>query len=91
MALAKMLWVAVMVLVLGLAFAAEAQYVRGPRGGCYTFSASGRKRYVERSLCDPKGSARPSDSSRYHRGPRGGCYKITASGNKQYVDRSLCR
>ena len=27
-------------------------YYRGPRGGCYTYSASGRKRYVERSLCN---------------------------------------
>lgn len=27
-------------------------YIRGPRGGCYTFSASGNKRYVDRSLCD---------------------------------------
>lgn len=27
-------------------------YTRGPRGGCYTYSASGRKRYVDRSLCN---------------------------------------
>lgn len=27
-------------------------YIRGPRGGCYTLSASGRKRYVDRSMCD---------------------------------------
>lgn len=27
-------------------------YIRGPRGGCYTFSSSGRKRYVARSMCD---------------------------------------
>jgi hypothetical protein len=27
-------------------------YIRGPRGGCYTYSASGRKRYVDRSLCN---------------------------------------
>jgi hypothetical protein len=26
-------------------------YYTGPRGGCYTYSASGRKRYVDRSLC----------------------------------------
>lgn len=26
-------------------------YHVGPRGGCYTYSASGRKRYVDRSLC----------------------------------------
>jgi uncharacterized protein YraI len=27
-------------------------YFRGPRGGCYTYSASGRKRYVDHSLCN---------------------------------------
>jgi hypothetical protein len=26
-------------------------YYTGPRGGCYTYRASGRKRYVDRSLC----------------------------------------
>ena len=30
---------------------ASLSYFRGPRGGCYTYSASGRKRYVDRSLC----------------------------------------
>jgi hypothetical protein len=27
-------------------------YYTGPRGGCYTYSASGRKRYVDRSMCN---------------------------------------
>jgi hypothetical protein len=27
-------------------------FIRGPRGGCYTLSSSGRKRYVDRSLCN---------------------------------------
>lgn len=27
-------------------------YHIGPRGGCYTYSASGNKRYVDRSYCD---------------------------------------
>ena len=27
-------------------------YYIGPRGGCYTYSASGRKRYVDRSYCN---------------------------------------
>lgn len=30
----------------------NSNYIRGPRGGCYTFTASGRKKYVDRSLCD---------------------------------------
>lgn len=27
-------------------------YIRGPRGGCYYYSSSGRKIYVDRSLCN---------------------------------------
>ena len=27
-------------------------YIRGPRGGCYYFSGSGRKVYVDRNLCN---------------------------------------
>jgi hypothetical protein len=27
-------------------------YIRGPRGGCYCLNASGRKVYVDRSLCN---------------------------------------
>ncbi|HEX8363643.1 MAG TPA: SH3 domain-containing protein [Longimicrobium sp.] len=27
-------------------------YYRGPRGGCYTYTASGKKRYVDRSMCN---------------------------------------
>lgn len=30
----------------------NSNYIRGPRGGCYTYSSSGRKRYVDRSLCN---------------------------------------
>lgn len=30
---------------------ASRQYHRGPRGGCYTYSSSGRKRYVDHSYC----------------------------------------
>jgi hypothetical protein len=32
--------------------AADRGYYTGPRGGCYTYSASGRKRYVDRSNCN---------------------------------------
>lgn len=31
---------------------ASSGYYTGPRGGCYTYSASGRKRYVDRSNCN---------------------------------------
>jgi hypothetical protein len=31
--------------------AASHGYYTGPRGGCYTYSASGRKRYVDHSYC----------------------------------------
>src|SRR5215813_12680520 len=30
---------------------ADAQYHQGPRGGCYTITKSGGKRYVDRSMC----------------------------------------
>ncbi len=73
-------------------------YHLGPRGGCYTTTASGTKRYVDHSLCSPatvSGSnqqavPRPFASAKYMRGPRGGCYTLTPNGNKRYVDRSLC-
>jgi len=84
-------------IVLVFSTASEAQYIRGPRGGCYTFSKSGRKRYVDRSMCDrstksgESSGSSGSTASPYHLGPRGGCYKITASGNRRYVDRSLCK
>jgi hypothetical protein len=35
----------------GRSGAASRGYYTGPRGGCYTYSASGRKRYVDRSYC----------------------------------------
>jgi hypothetical protein len=31
--------------------AAGSGYIRGPRGGCYYINSSGRKEYVDRSLC----------------------------------------
>lgn len=31
--------------------AADRGYYTGPRGGCYTYSSSGRKRYVDPSYC----------------------------------------
>lgn len=31
---------------------ASRSYIKGPRGGCYYFSGSGRKVYVDRSLCN---------------------------------------
>jgi hypothetical protein len=31
--------------------AASRGYYTGPRGGCYTYTASGRKRYVDHSYC----------------------------------------
>ena len=33
------------------ASSAASPFIRGPRGGCYTLSKSGNKRYVDRSLC----------------------------------------
>lgn len=85
---------------------ALSEYRLGSRGGCYTLSASGSKRYVDRSRCESARKAAPAtgtvsafdapaaaarSSSRYHLGSRGGCYTISASGSKRYVDREMCR
>ena len=37
----------------------EREYHRGPRGGCYTYTESGNKRYVDRSLCASQAAAEP--------------------------------
>lgn len=39
-------------LVFGFVMAIGVAYIRGPNGGCYTYRNSGRKRYVDRSLCN---------------------------------------
>ena len=31
--------------------APSSQYILGPRGGCYTLTSGGNKRYVDRSMC----------------------------------------
>ena len=43
--------------VLGFSASAHAQYFLGPRGGCYTLTRSGSKRYVDRSMCQQEVSA----------------------------------
>src|SRR4051812_39323325 len=83
----------VILLVLAIP-SADAQYIRGPQGGCYIVSKTGRKQYVDRSMCNGKSGpapTAPSARNAYIQGPRGGCYYITPSGRKQYVDHSLCR
>jgi len=78
--------IALLIAVIALA----APYQRGARGGCYTVSKSGAKRYVDRSFCAAKAVVRPPNP-RFFRGPRGGCYTLSANGGKRYVDRSLCQ
>src|SRR5258707_9794380 len=48
---------------------ANAQYHLGPRGGCYKITKSGRKSYVDRSLCTSSGRTPPSalDTAESHR------------------------
>jgi len=72
-------------------------YIQGPRGGCYYYSASGNKVYVDRSLCGsssaevaPVTNSNTPASGGYMRGPRGGCYRYSRTGRKVYVDRSRC-
>jgi len=86
---------------------ASGKYSLGPRGGCYTLTATGNKKYVDRALCTPDslaprgglessgsetaGRSVSGRSSPYVRGTKGGCYTITSSGSKRYVDRALCQ
>ena len=43
----------VLALLLWTCCALSQTYHLGPRGGCYTITASGSKRYVDKSLCAP--------------------------------------
>ena len=36
----------------GAAVGSGGGYIRGPRGGCFYYTSSGRKQYVDRSLCN---------------------------------------
>lgn len=45
--------------LLALAFTLPGQYISGPRGGCYTYTRSGAKKYVDRSLCAAETQASP--------------------------------
>jgi len=77
-----------------------AQFITGARGGCYSITSSGRKRYVDHSYCasaapkKPTSNARqaeaPSIARQFLRGPRGGCYTLSPSGAKRYVAREVC-
>lgn len=82
----------------------ERKYFKGSRGGCYYLTASGAKKYVDRSLCEDGApdKAEPPEKNKeekppentgdrkYFKGSRGGCYYLSPSGRKVYVDRSLC-
>lgn len=54
---------------------AECQYYLGQRGGCYTLSKSGNKRYVDRSMCASEPAAvtvsetRPAAASQFNASP----------------------
>lgn len=78
--------------------------VKGPKGGCYYLSKSGKKQYVDRSCCqslgiienNKKSSKRNSSGCGFYKskplikGRKGGCYYINRNGNKSYVERHLC-
>jgi hypothetical protein len=44
-------FLASLLLVLATTQILAAQYITGPRGGCYTIGRTGRKNYVDRSFC----------------------------------------
>lgn len=56
------LYAAILLPALFLEGSAFGQYVTGPRGGCYTITRSGAKRYVDRSLCQQSLPGTPANS-----------------------------
>lgn len=89
-----MLYRLALALLVASEFAAEAQYITGPRGGCYTISSSGRKRYVDRSMCSG-GAADNSASSRQNASATAlapsvsGAAKSSVSAGEQEAARKL--
>ncbi len=80
--------------------------IKGPKGGCFYYSKSGNKVYVDRSCCSSLGLingesikssiSRNPDCGVYKsrplvKGTRGGCYYINRNGNKTYVNKQLCK
>ncbi|HMT54646.1 MAG TPA: hypothetical protein PKD16_16315 [Saprospiraceae bacterium] len=78
--------------------------IKGPKGGCYYISDTGKKQYVDRSCCQSLGiitdnkqiSNRNSKGCGFYKnkplikGSKGGCYYINRNGNKTYVEKHLC-
>lgn len=86
------------------AITASGQYVRGPRGGCYTIIKSGTKRYVDRSLCEDQSpstsrsnivastTAESAAKKLYHRlnDDQGRCFELYRDWTWAMVDSSRC-
>jgi len=54
-------FIARLILTLAITQILSAQYITGPRGGCYTIGRTGRKNYVDRSFCN---TAAPVETAR---------------------------
>lgn len=87
-----------------LAFSAveiAAQYIRGPRGGCYIITRSGNKRYVDRSLCEDRPAEKAATSETRLAGSKrplklrlkdkdGSCYELYSDRTWAIVPSALC-
>lgn len=78
-----------------------AQYIRGPRGGCYTITRSGNKRYVDRSLCEDRPAEKAAASESRLTGRErslklrlkdkdGSCYELYSDRTWAIVPWALC-
>lgn len=70
-------------------------YYTWPKGGCYTYSASGKKVYVSHHLCnrDDEGTNwiyNSKTKKTYYTGPEWGCFYYGTNWKKNYVSHSYC-
>jgi len=88
-------------LLAGSAVDSAAQYIRGPRGGCYTITRSGNKRYVDRSLCEDRPGEKAAASETRLAGRErslklrlkdkdGSCYELYSDRTWAIVASALC-
>ncbi|MBX9809393.1 hypothetical protein K2X92_03330 [Candidatus Gracilibacteria bacterium] len=82
--------------ILPFSSTSAATYYNGPKGGCYTYSSSGKKVYVSHQLCarddeGVNGIYNSKTKKTYYTGPQGGCFYYSGNYKKNYVSHSYCK
>jgi hypothetical protein len=86
---------------IGSAVEIAAQYIRGPRGGCYTIIRSCNKRYIDRSFCEDRPAEKAAASESRLAGRErslklrlkdkdGSCYELYSDRTWAIVPSALC-